>query len=134
MNCALSEVSLVGSLLDLISLKDKRIQVPYIERVERIQVAVQEPAASLQTQKKKKYVLADLPNGSEDRFRTRFIPTVIWFIGFYKNPWSAIDDKLVKVLQIIWKAVYGDAVKYEITVGDAVCYLVRSSCLLPNWC
>ena len=29
MNCALSEVSLVGSLLDLISLKDKRIQVPY---------------------------------------------------------------------------------------------------------
>ena len=29
MNCALSEVSLVGSPLDLISLKDKRIQVPY---------------------------------------------------------------------------------------------------------
>ena len=33
MNCALSEVSLVGSPLDLISLKDKRIQVPYKEAV-----------------------------------------------------------------------------------------------------
>ena len=31
MNCALSEVSLVGSPLDLISLKDKRIQVPYMK-------------------------------------------------------------------------------------------------------
>ena len=36
MNCALSEVSLVGSPLDLISLKDKRIQVPYTGLLARV--------------------------------------------------------------------------------------------------
>jgi hypothetical protein len=66
----------------------------------------------------------DLPAGCLDLWRSCFIPTWHWALGFYDDPWVINDDDAVVIMQKIWDVVYKGVVSHTIVVNDAVFAIV----------
>ncbi|KZT07451.1 uncharacterized protein LAESUDRAFT_713558 [Laetiporus sulphureus 93-53] len=69
---------------------------------------------------------ANLPAGANDgdRFTRVLIPTLHQYVGSLREPWAVKDEKLVHVLQLIWKAIYPQ-IPYIIKHHDHVFNIVH---------
>ncbi|OJT03818.1 hypothetical protein TRAPUB_5523 [Trametes pubescens] len=68
---------------------------------------------------------ADLPKGVHEhsRWKAKFIPTLFKAMGASEDPWNMSDRQFVKLLQLVWNAVYDYSEKlsmYLIEENDAV--------------
>ncbi|GBE85561.1 hypothetical protein SCP_0800780 [Sparassis crispa] len=77
---------------------------------------------------------ADLPPVAlkNDRWRRRFLPTVVRYVGTLKNPWTIDEEEFRRVLELIWDKVYG---KLGVEYTDAIHVITRSLCIqrLYEW-
>ena len=71
---------------------------------------------------KRRFKTSDLPPGSQELWRGRFVTTAYWWIGTLDKPWRVDPSLLCQVLQTIWDEIYDIA--YQITVDGAIYYLV----------
>ncbi|KAI0352544.1 hypothetical protein OH77DRAFT_1513132 [Trametes cingulata] len=71
---------------------------------------------------KKKWTTADLPFGAQqdDRWTSRFVPTLLRYQGCRYNPWSWLAESSVSVVQKIWDEVYGDSLPHDVQANDNV--------------
>lgn len=73
-------------------------------------------------------------------WNTRFIPTLLKYLGNCREPCSWINSNLVRAqaqivaadLQVIWDAVYGDRISWTVHRGDEVFNTVSSPITLTD--
>ncbi|PIL25426.1 hypothetical protein GSI_13316 [Ganoderma sinense ZZ0214-1] len=73
----------------------------------------------------------DLPEGSQRRWKSYVLPTLLRFQGAQRDPWTFPDVSSVPTMQRIWDAVYGDELPHEVVAGDCV-HGFAGQCL-ANW-
>ncbi|KAI0364596.1 hypothetical protein BV20DRAFT_983097 [Pilatotrama ljubarskyi] len=65
---------------------------------------------------------SDIPAAAHEQnaWKAKFIPTFLKAIGTRSDPWALNDREMIKLLQAIWDALYGDRLPYVITANDSV--------------
>ncbi|KAI0654345.1 hypothetical protein C8Q70DRAFT_1058588 [Cubamyces menziesii] len=71
---------------------------------------------------KRKWTTGDLPPGAQndDRWNSRFVPTLYEYQGSRHDPWTFGDASSVDVVQAIWDKVYGDSLPHKVVSNDNV--------------
>ncbi|KAH9939206.1 hypothetical protein B0H21DRAFT_698490 [Amylocystis lapponica] len=95
----------------------------------KVKVEVEQPDLDdEELAKRTKIKMSDLPPMvlKNDRWRRRFVPTLLRYIGALDTPWSVDEDDLRRVVELIWAAVYGTAaIKYTDDLHTVVRAIVR---------
>ncbi|KAH9935834.1 hypothetical protein B0H21DRAFT_711525 [Amylocystis lapponica] len=121
-----------------IATKRRRVQkmAPISEANEpKVKVEMEQPDLDdEELAKRTKIKMADLPPMAlkNDRWRRRFVPTLLRYMGALETPWSVDEDDFRRAVELIWAAVYGTAaIKYDDDLHTVVRAVAMQS--VYNW-
>jgi hypothetical protein len=89
----------------------------------KLEDTAQAPLGSRATLRKDKPKNSHLPPGTHDggKWRSVFLPSLIYWLGNSKYPWTVPEDMLSSVLEDIFAVVYGKIAQFDIdSLGFAV--------------
>ncbi|KAI0644466.1 hypothetical protein C8Q79DRAFT_1011512 [Trametes meyenii] len=103
------------------SSKDKPIEIDYDDNNRGVDSS-RASTATGQSKSRSAPRNSDLPDGAHrhNAWRAKFVPTFLKALGVLEDPWGVSDKRLLKILQEIWDAVYGNEIPLVVEINDAI--------------